>query len=286
LDLHASTDVEEYAAAATGFLAAEPASRSVLHGIILTARQAPLTWEAPAIFWWVTDVDGGISGAASWTPPYPLLVAALPGEIASALVVSAQARASGIGIAVPGVFGPRPTAELVAQAWRDATGMQPREHMAELLHVADRAVAPPPVPGRMRRATAEDIDLCAVWLQRFEADAGVTGSGDRRAVAAFVIGEGRVRLWEVDGTPVCMVGHTAATAGVVRVGPVYTPPPHRNRGYGRRLTYEVTRDLLAMPEVTQACRYTDVANPVSNSIYRQIGYRPVEDHVDIRFEAP
>jgi predicted GNAT family acetyltransferase len=27
-----------------------------------------------------------------------------------------------------------------------------------------------------------------------------------------------------------------------------------------------------------------VANPVSNSIYRQIGYRPVEDHVDIRFD--
>ena len=285
MQLHPTVDVEEYAAAATEFLEAEPVSRNVLRGVIDIAREGAVTWTAPASFWWVTDGEGRTAAAVSWSPPYPLLVSTLPPDIAPALVTSAQARASEIGLAVPGVFGPRPTAELLAQAWCDATGATSHEHMAELLHVLDTAVEPPPVPGRMRRATEDDVALCTAWLQAFEAEAGVIGSGDRRAVMARVIGGGHVLLWEVDGTPVCMVGRNRAVAGVVRVGPVYTPPHLRNRGYGRRLTYEVTVELLAMPGVTQACLYTDVANPVSNSIYRQIGYRPVEDYVDIRFDA-
>ncbi|MFD0529710.1 GNAT family N-acetyltransferase [Kitasatospora arboriphila] len=31
--------------------------------------------------------------------------------------------------------------------------------------------------------------------------------------------------------------------------------------------------------------YTDLANPVSNSIYQKLGYRPVADHVTFDFAA-
>jgi len=31
--------------------------------------------------------------------------------------------------------------------------------------------------------------------------------------------------------------------------------------------------------------YTDLANPVSNSIYKHIGYRPVEDRVVLAFSG-
>ena len=90
-------------------------------------------------------------------------------------------------------------------------------------------------------------------------------------------------LWSTDGRPVCMVGHRVA-AGVARVGPVYTPPEHRNRGYGRRLTYEVTAAALARPDVHHAMLFTDADNPVSNSIYRQAGYEPRDEHVEIGFQ--
>jgi predicted GNAT family acetyltransferase len=71
--------------------------------------------------------------------------------------------------------------------------------------------------------------------------------------------------------------------GVLRVGPVYTPPEHRNRGYGRRLTYEVTARALAGPDVRRCMLFTDADNPVSNSIYRQAGYVARDRHVEIEF---
>jgi predicted GNAT family acetyltransferase len=33
-------------------------------------------------------------------------------------------------------------------------------------------------------------------------------------------------------------------------------------------------------------RFTDLANPTSNALYRRLGYRPVEDRVVLKFEAP
>jgi predicted GNAT family acetyltransferase len=58
---------------------------------------------------------------------------------------------------------------------------------------------------------------------------------------------------------------------------------HRNRGYGRRLTYEVTAVAMARPDVDRAMLFTDAANPVSNSIYRQAGYEARERHTEIEF---
>jgi predicted GNAT family acetyltransferase len=64
---------------------------------------------------------------------------------------------------------------------------------------------------------------------------------------------------------------------------VYTPAEHRNRGYARRLTYEVSIAALAQPSVDRCMLFTDADNPVSNSIYRQAGYVPRGEHVEIEF---
>jgi predicted GNAT family acetyltransferase len=41
------------------------------------------------------------------------------------------------------------------------------------------------------------------------------------------------------------------------------------------LTAHVTRQILATG--AEACLFTDLANPTSNSIYQRVGYRPVAD---------
>ena len=83
--------------------------------------------------------------------------------------------------------------------------------------------------------------------------------------------------------PVSMVGYHRPQYGVCRVGPVYTPPEHRRHGYAGALTVHVTAGILA--DGNQACLYTDLANPTSNKIYQQAGYRPVADFVDVEFTA-
>ena len=67
-----------------------------------------------------------------------------------------------------------------------------------------------------------------------------------------------------------------ATPNGLRVGPVYTPPELRGRGFATAVTAEVTARALAAGR--RFCfLFTDLANPTSNAIYQRIGYRPVCD---------
>ena len=281
MELHHTTEVEDYAAAVVGFLEAEPCSRNILRGVIEGARQGAPGWTAPPRFWWVTD-DGVVAGAVSWTPPYGVLVSAMPSAVSDELVESVRSRAGELGIMPPSVNGPRDAAEAVAAAWRRVTGGAATVDLSQLLHVLDTLIEPPRPAGAWRRAGAGDVDLCAGWLEVFAAEAGVIAGADPHGTTARIAAAGRLFLWVAGGVTVSMVAHSPPVVGVARVGPVYTPAEHRQRGYARRLTYEVTREALAIPSVTRVMLFTDVANRTSNSIYRQIGYRPVEEHLQIR----
>ena len=84
--------------------------------------------------------------------------------------------------------------------------------------------------------------------------------------------------------PAAIAGVTRQVAGMLRVGPVYTPPELRGRGYASAVTAAVSlRAREAGAE--EVLLYTDLANSTSNSIYQRIGYRPVEDRVVLAFSA-
>jgi len=67
-----------------------------------------------------------------------------------------------------------------------------------------------------------------------------------------------------------------------RVGPVYTPPAHRARGYGSAVTAAVSQRATEAG-ARDVILFTDLANPTSNSIYQKIGFRPVYDSTDLEF---
>ena len=62
----------------------------------------------------------------------------------------------------------------------------------------------------------------------------------------------------------------------IRVGPVYTPPEQRGRGYASNLVAEVSQLQLDAGR-TFVFLFTDLANPTANKIYQAIGYEPVND---------
>ena len=71
-----------------------------------------------------------------------------------------------------------------------------------------------------------------------------------------------------------MSGFGGPTPSGIRIGPVYTPPELRRRGYASALVAALTASLLESGR--RLCfLFTDLANPTSNSIYQQVGYRPV-----------
>jgi predicted GNAT family acetyltransferase len=100
-----------------------------------------------------------------------------------------------------------------------------------------------------------------------------TASADRH------IASGGTSFWVVDGEPVSYAGAYNFTPNGVRVGPVYTPPEHRRRGYAAALVAEVTERELNNGRAF-AYLYTNLANPTSNALYQRIGYRRVGEAFD------
>jgi GNAT superfamily N-acetyltransferase len=277
---HCSADVEEYAAAVLAFLEAAPCERNVLRSILERVRTGDWLSPAPATWFWVEDAGVPVA-AASWTPPWPLLVSEVPPGAAPPLVAVVHDAADRRGLRLAGVNGPASGARTVAAAWSALTGRGAAVHMRQLLHELTTVSDPPRPPGRARPAAPADIETLVDMLVRFSEELGLLPPADPRGTAERGIAQGSTHVWE-DGAVVSMTGCVLPLAGVARVGPVYTPPDCRNRGYARALVAEVSRRLLDRG-ADRCVLYTDQANPVSNSIYRQVGYVPTGEAVELRF---
>ena len=106
--------------------------------------------------------------------------------------------------------------------------------------------------------------------------------GEPDPLARGLIDEGRLFLWEDQGT-VSMAAGMSETPNGIRVGFVYTPPEARRHGYASACVSALSQHYL--DHGRQFCfLYTDLANPTSNAIYQRIGYQPVCDVEDYNFE--
>jgi predicted GNAT family acetyltransferase len=131
---------------------------------------------------------------------------------------------------------------------------------------------------------AEDEALLREWYRAFEQEA-MGGARSPREIDAAVrqsLAKHRCWLWfDPAGAAVSLAREQAAMFGVARIGPVYTPPSFRGRGYGAAVTAIATRAVLDAGNVPVL--FTDLANPTSNAVYRRLGYRAVEDFRLVRF---
>ena len=137
-------------------------------------------------------------------------------------------------------------------------------------------------------ATPMDRPLLVRWWGEFGAEAlGALEQDDEqngRSIDHRLTAPGNgIALWEVDGEPVCAVGYGSPTPTGVRIGPVYTPPAHRGRGYASALTAHVSAEQLAAAAGASASSTQTSANPTSNKIYAAIGYRRVCDSIQYAF---
>jgi RimJ/RimL family protein N-acetyltransferase len=273
----------EFLAAAEAHLLAEPAlntvALTVCDGLRHSAAAAPgdhMPW-----FAWHTTPGGAVDGAALRTPPYPVLTAGVPAGSAAALLTAL----AGAGLAVSAVNLAEAEAPEFAAAWQTARGGEVRAHLrSRLYRLAALTPADPAPAGGARRASEADYELLLRWHDEFHALIGEPGNDSRRAVESR-LGHGALMLWEDGGEPVSMAGVTGAISGVARVAPVYTPPRFERRGYGGGVTTAVTQAALDAG-ATDVVLFTDLANPVSNSLYQRLGYRPVTDRVVLELGQP
>lgn len=267
MPLTVTTDQAQIETRLDRLLAADPVRATVLGSIVAEVRAgtAPEAWCAvrqgtgalvvrshrqfPALFtsgWDGSDLDAAIA-----------LVRELPDLV--------------------GVSGPVETVDTAVAALADRalshrTGMR--------LFRLDELTPPRDVPGEARAASVDDRDLLVDWYAAFSDEA----HGMLRDPAQFVdraLANGRVWLWCDGGRPVSLAARRVAEAGSARIGPVYTPPQQRGRGYASAVTAVATHDILDLGAIPVL--FTDLANPTSNKIYQQLGYYPVADRMQVTF---
>ena len=266
--------------AAGDFLVGREAEHNLIFGICATLTADPGYSSEPYLA--TISKAGGVVGAAVMTPPWNLVLSCTDElDALSALAADLDAR----GITIPGVTGPVETAGRFAEGWCRSHGLERGPRIAERIYRLERVVPPDGVPGTVRLATGADRDLLIEWVDAFLVEA--FDRADRDQAASMVDRSLRAAtrtwyLWE-DGQPVSVAAAAGPTPNGIRIGPVYTPPHRRRRGYASALTAATSQ-----AELDKGRRFvflfTDLANPTSNKIYQAIGYEPVIDIDQITFQ--
>jgi uncharacterized protein len=280
---------DDLLALAGDFLAGREAEHNLLLGILGGLRSpAPgAVGEAPYM---AAVVRGDtVVAVAVRTPPWNLVLSEIDDRAALPVIardVAIDLAERGPDATIRGVLGPAVQAEAFARSWVRRSGQRPRLARIERIFRLDRVRPPRPAGGSWRLATIADRSLLVAWLTAFNDEALEGDEPVDMAVMAdrMLAGGGRAAyLWDHDG-PVSLTAVGGRTPHGVRLGPVYTPPERRGRGYASCLVAAVSQAQL-----DAGCRslflFTDLANPTSNHIYQAIGYEPVRDVADWRFEA-
>ena len=277
-------DPHEFLAAAEPLLAAEPVRCTVVASV--TARHArggdsTRPADAPAPWWVVVRDQTGrpVSAGMRTAPlaPYPPYLLAMPDAAAVLLARTLHERGESVEV----VNGYVPTIDVFGAETIALSGGAPSETERTSLYEVTELVDPPAVPGRLRIAREDEVDLVQGWFDAFGPDASEQAGRvdphpaiETRESTAGRIAAGDVWLWQTpDGTPVSVTAFNPPSFGVARVGPVYTPKEHRGHGYAAAGVAEISRRLLDAG--ARVCLFADGQNTTSTGVYVRLGYRPL-----------
>jgi predicted GNAT family acetyltransferase len=258
-----------------GFLEVREAEHNLLFGIAANLIADPRFPSAPP---YLAGVRRGNSvvAAALMTPPWNVVLSCVDDPEAPTLLAADLAAS---GIPVPGATGPVEVVEAFARAWCPPRGLAWRVGVAERIYRLERVVPPKGVSGQVRQAAVADRELLVGWVDGFLTEA-LAGGGPEEAASlvdrSFATGTRTWFLWEDGGRPVSVAASAGPTPHGIRIGPVYTPPELRRRGYASAVTAAVSQIELDRGR-RFVFLFTDLSNPTSNKIYQQIGYEPVID---------
>ncbi|MDX2078477.1 MAG: GNAT family N-acetyltransferase [bacterium] len=278
-------DVNLFYAHVSSFLATHEAEHNLILGITRGVQLGEYT-EFPPYLACIED-NGQVIAVIVRTPPYNVLLSQI--ENPQAVIPSIIEDLRGEYESLRGVIAPKLLARIFAEEWEAASGQPFQLATKERIYKLESVTFPQGVTGEFRWAEEPDFSMLIDWYIGFITDAGISTTNRDHAtkvIRRFLDAdpkERRLGIWSVDGQPVSMAGYMGATPNGMRVGAVYTPREHRQKGYAIACVAHLSQHILDMGK--QFCfLFTDLANPTSNHIYQVIGYRPVLDVDEYRFE--
>lgn len=275
---------EEFLVRTQSLREADPFRTNILGSVATAVADGSLTYDAH--LWWVLiDGRGQTIGAAMRTAPHGMILSPMPIDAIPELARAVSRQDDEL----PSVSGPISVVEKFVDEYRGTGSLGSNRHAEleeeDLLYALNK-LSIPSVEGEMSTATSEDFELILEWYIQFGKDTGVLMPNPQGSIKAG-LGRNSYRFWSVSGEKVCLAGHAPLVdtpeGTVARIGPVYTPPRRRRRGYAGALTAKLSEELVN--HGTKVMLYTDASNPTSNSIYQKIGYELIDRNAMYKFSV-
>ena len=258
-----------------------------LGNIILGKEDRDKTaWRDPAN-WFMAAVsnDAGILLSAIMTPPFNITLYATDNVIQDEAVACLVRGIAEADIQIPGVMTEKTLALNFAKAYAETRGLAYRVHKEQRIYQLLKVNPGIPKTGALRLAGERDMSFLPYWMEGFNSDCfgqSATPKADPEPYR-YLINKKKLYILEDQGTPVSTAQINREMRTVCGVSGVYTPPYFRGKGYATSCVAGVSRIILERG-FTKCVLYTDLANPTSNSTYQKIGYSPICDSLEIKFE--
>ena len=226
--------------------------------------------------------QGRVVGVVVMTPPKRIVLSKIDTNV-QAVVVHLVRHLRGIDVQIPGVVGPAGEAQAFSDGWIEGM-LSVSARLSRRMRVFEaKTVANLPLSlGKMRFARMNEHSLMARWIVAFSETIGEpVNLEDARSRVEKIINDQQLYVWDHDG-PVSITGVSRPMRNGTTIGPVYTPPEHRGKGYATSCVLLLTKKLLS-DGYSFCSLYTDLSNPTSNSIYMKIGYVPIGDALELDF---
>jgi len=182
---------------------------------------------------------------------------------------------------IPGVTGLTKETEIFVKIWKNLTGRDCQISMNLRIHKLEKVRPIAKAKGHLRLANEKERDLLLNWVGKFYREAAGSISGNINKEVDRYLNKKLFYFWE-DNKPVSIANAIPVTPNSVNIGLVYTPPKYRRKGYATAMVAELSQKLLDRG-FKYCLLFTDLANPISNNIYRKIGYEPVSDWNEYSF---
>ena len=255
------------------FLSSQP----VRHNLILSILHARAAEGDPGRYWMAIQRDDIVGVVLQSPPTFPATLTPMELPVATAM---ADAIAE-VGVVLPGVNGEAATAATSAGQWSERTKSAATAFQGNRLYEFSETGEAPNVAGKLRQAGQQERSLMILWSRAFQHEIGESADATEVRVDKGLTA-GRLWVWDRSGEAVSMVIGREPVQGVVRVSGVYTPPEKRKHGYAEACVHALSKKLRDAG--LRCALYTDLGNPISNSLYRRIGYRAVAETLRYRFE--
>lgn len=265
---------DAYLASAGPLVEHDPARTAGLQAWVEGAKHADAAERRFMAIW----RSGEYTGAAHQRGEHPVVV----GDSAGVACIAFAEALADEHPQLAGVIGSRASCEAFAQRWQFRTGMAHRLQHELRHHVLDALLPSPDTDGSIRVAIADDREWLMAMQAAFTTETGLPAlspQSARRTVDGWIVQQ-RIRIWRAH-EDVAFAGLSIAGPAAARVGPVYTRPAFRGRGYARALVGALCEELRAQQR--RVFLVTDVSNATSNALYARLGFVPLSDECSFGF---